>query len=70
MLLVARRNAAPTAEHATHHLYALHLDRASTTPFVFSESIGGGHGERGGSIALGLNDLGGTAEFGKNRTLS
>lgn len=57
MLLVARRNAAPTAEHATHHLYALHLDRASATPFVFSESIGGGHGERGGSIALGLNDL-------------
>lgn len=57
MLLVARRNAAPTAEHATHHLYALHLDRASATPFVFSESIGGGHGERGGSIALGLDDL-------------
>ncbi|MDH0897441.1 MULTISPECIES: hypothetical protein [unclassified Pseudomonas] len=57
MLLVARRNSAPTAQHATHHLYALHLDRASATPFVFSESIGGGHGERGGSIALGLNDL-------------
>ncbi|WP_220815109.1 hypothetical protein [Pseudomonas paralcaligenes] len=57
MLLVASRNVAPTAEHATHHLYALHLDRASATPFVFSESIGGGHGERGGSIALGLSDL-------------
>lgn len=57
MLLVASRNVAPTAEHATHHLYAFHLDRASATPFVFSESIGGGHGERGGSIALGLDDL-------------
>jgi len=50
---VTGHNKAPTQ----HHLYLFHIDQGSTTPFVFEESIGGGHAERGGSVALGIDQL-------------
>lgn len=57
MICISSRNVAPTTAHPTHHVYSFHLDLDSDHPFVFEESIGGGHAERGGAIALTLEQL-------------
>jgi hypothetical protein len=51
------RNVAPTDKHPTHHVYAFAIQQGSAKPFVFEESIGGGHAEQGGAIALPLREL-------------
>ncbi|RQS07862.1 hypothetical protein DIE07_20275 [Burkholderia sp. Bp9002] len=48
---------APSPQHRTHHVYVFAVDAASVRPFIFEESIGGGHAELGGSIALRMCDL-------------
>ena len=57
MMLIASRNGAPTPEHAEPHLYLFRIGRDSATPFIFEESIGGGHAERGGRVALAIEQL-------------
>jgi hypothetical protein len=57
MICISSKNVAPTAAHPTHHVYSFHIDLASDHPFVFEESIGGGHAEQGGAIALALDQL-------------
>lgn len=51
------RNQAPTAEDARHHVFFVMLSPFSSQPFCLGESIGGGHGERGGSNAYSLGEL-------------
>ncbi|MGF6229594.1 hypothetical protein QFZ27_003549 [Inquilinus ginsengisoli] len=48
-LLVGDRNRAPTPQHPTHNVYAVHLYPFTAQPFALGESIGGGFGEMGGS---------------------
>jgi len=57
-LTVGFKNQAPSEAHPTHDEYSLAmLPFNHTTTFVLSESIGGGHGERGGSVSLSLEKL-------------
>ncbi|WP_454858177.1 hypothetical protein [Rhizobium binxianense] len=49
---ISMRNIAPTDKHRTHHVYVFAIDRDDVRPFMFEESIGGGHAEQGGAIAL------------------
>ena len=51
-LRVAYRNQAPTREDPTHHVYSVYVKAFAAKPFVIGESIGGGHGERGGQTTL------------------
>ncbi|AJX16259.1 hypothetical protein [Burkholderia ubonensis] len=59
MITIGMKNIAPSAQHRTHHVYVFAVDAASVRPFIFEESIGGGHAELGGSIALRMCDLDG-----------
>ncbi|KVT93265.1 hypothetical protein WK60_12525 [Burkholderia ubonensis] len=61
MITIGMKNVAPSAQHRTHHVYVFAVDAASVRPFIFEESIGGGHAELGGSIALRMCDLDGWA---------
>jgi hypothetical protein len=57
-ILIALRNIAPSAEDARHDEYRFSVDpEEAHTPFLFEQSIGGGHAERGGAAALGLGAL-------------
>lgn len=51
------KNQAPTAMHASHHEYGVHLFPFGQRPFSVGESIGGGHAEMGGSQSFGLAQL-------------
>ncbi len=57
MICISSKNVAPTTEHPMHHVYSFHIDLDSDHPFVLEESIGGGHAEQGGAIALALDQL-------------
>lgn len=39
-------------------MYGLSIDPDAARPFCLSQSIQGGHGDRGGAIFLGLDELG------------
>jgi hypothetical protein len=55
---IAQRNIAPSAEHPTHDVYGFDLATQPTArPFRFWQSTGGGHGDSGGAIELGLQEL-------------
>ncbi len=57
-LRIGFKNQAPTKEHPTHHEY--HFSILPFHPekqFVFSESIGGGHSEMGGSNYYSIDEL-------------
>lgn len=54
---LAQCNRAPTAEHATHHVYYVSLKPFGPEPFGLGESIHGGHGERGGMYSFDLPAL-------------
>lgn len=57
-LTVGFKNQAPTPEHQSHHEYRFSIRPFDTVqPFVLEESIGGGHAEMGGSVALSLEAL-------------
>lgn len=51
------KNQAPTAEDARHHVFFVSLTPFSARPFCIGESIGGGHGERGGANTYSLDEL-------------
>ena len=55
-LRINYKNQAPTKQHKSHHVYGVYL-----YPFKrqisIGESIGGGHGERGGSVTLSITEL-------------
>ncbi len=57
MLRLSYKNQAPTAQHKTHHVYGVYLYPFRERPFEVGESIGGGHGEMGGSNAYSLAEL-------------
>ncbi|MBB3227835.1 hypothetical protein FHW69_002467 [Luteibacter sp. Sphag1AF] len=50
-------NRAPTAQDQNHHVYYVYLAPFAEKLFVAGESIGGGHAERGGAIALTPEEL-------------
>lgn len=54
---VSMKNRAPTDQDARHHVFFVSLKPFSSQPFVIGESIGGGHGERGGSFVCSLAEL-------------
>lgn len=57
-LRLGYKNQAPTLKHSTHHVYEVGLYPSNTeTPFILSESIGGGHAEMGGSAILSIAGL-------------
>lgn len=57
LLRVGYCNRAPTAQHPTHHVYGVYLCPFASRPFSVGESIGGGHGEMGGSQSFNLVGL-------------
>ncbi len=57
-LRIGLKNQAPTNQHKSHHVYDVSIQPFnSQKPFILSESIGGGHGEMGGSHYFSLNEL-------------
>ncbi|OZG75032.1 hypothetical protein BTA51_01115 [Hahella sp. CCB-MM4] len=58
LLTVGMENQAPTSEDEKHHVYCVSIRPFSCHKWlIFSESIGGGHGERGGSVSLSTLEL-------------
>lgn len=57
VLRLSYKNQAPTPTHPTHHVYCVFLFPFSDTLFDVGESIGGGHGERGGSRRTRTDEL-------------
>ena len=57
LLRLGYKNQAPTTVHASHHVYGVYLFPFSSQPFSVGESIGGGHGELGGSASYSLSEL-------------
>jgi hypothetical protein len=56
-LSLGMNNQAPTAEHASHHVFYVTLAAFSREPFVLGESIGGGFMDLGGSFSFSLSQL-------------
>lgn len=54
---LAMQNRAPTDQDARHHVFFVGLKPFCPQPFCVGESIGGGHGERGGSNAFTFDEL-------------
>lgn len=55
---LGQRNHAPSADHPSHDIYGVDVACASAPASLrLWQSIGGGHGERGGSITLALGEL-------------
>lgn len=57
VLRLGYRNQAPTSVHPSHHVYGVYLYPFRGQPFEVGESIGGGHGDMGGSASYGLLEL-------------
>jgi hypothetical protein len=58
MIQIAHRNRAPSKDDARHDEYAFDLDiDDALQPLFFTQSIGGGFAERGGSFRLGVHEL-------------
>jgi hypothetical protein len=57
LLRLSYKNQAPTSEDASHHVYGVYLAPFAAECFSIGESIGGGHGERGGGRAYTLPEL-------------
>jgi len=51
------KNQAPTTQHKHHHVFGVYLAPFSEKLFRLDESIGGGHGDQGGSESLSLAEL-------------
>jgi hypothetical protein len=71
MLRIGFKNQAPTDQHPNHHeyyfaIYPFH----PTEPFSLGESIGGGHGEMGGSASFSLTGLINYADYEKHLELA
>jgi hypothetical protein len=54
---ISQRNIAPSVDHLLHDVYGFCLAPETAQPFVFVQSVGGGHAEQGGSASLALEDL-------------
>lgn len=54
---VCYKNQAPTTKDERHHVYCVYLYPFSEKVFAVGESIGGGHGDRGGFSLFTLNEL-------------
>lgn len=57
VLRMGYQNQAPTPAHPSHHVYGVYLYPFRQRPFEVGESIGGGHGEMGGSASHDLQSL-------------
>jgi hypothetical protein len=63
MISIAQRNNAPSVDDIRHDVYEFSLDiDHALQPLFFTQSIGGGHAERGGSFRLGVHELADTPE--------
>jgi hypothetical protein len=57
-ITVGMKNQAPTDQDNRHHVYYVSLYPLKTDkPIIIGESIGGGHGERGGCRSCSINEL-------------
>lgn len=56
-ITMGQENIAPTEQDKKHHVYYVTLYPFSDKPFMIGESIGGGHGERGGCTILTFEKL-------------
>ena len=57
-LSIGRKNQAPTTEDQKHHVYDIAIrPYNSEMPIILSESIGGGHGDRGGSRNIKIEEI-------------
>jgi hypothetical protein len=57
-LSIGRKNQAPTSEDQRHHIYDVAIrPYNSEMPIILSESIGGGHGDRGGSRNIKIEEI-------------
>jgi hypothetical protein len=56
-IVVGMRNRAPTAQHASHHVYFVSLLPFDEQLLSLGESINGGHFEMGGSRAYAVDEL-------------
>jgi len=54
---IGARNIAPSTDDPLHDVYGLSIDPEAARPFCLSQSIHGGHADRGGAIFLGLDEL-------------
>jgi hypothetical protein len=55
---ISRKNQAPTERHQSHHVYDISVKPFDKEKYlVLSESIGGGHGEMGGSMYYSTEEL-------------
>jgi hypothetical protein len=57
VLRLSYKNQAPTETHPSHHVYSVYLFPFSANLFDVGESIGGGHGEMGGSRRMRTDEL-------------
>ncbi len=58
LIQIAFRNNAPSEDDVRHDVYAFSIDPDDPRqPFFFEQSIGGGHGERGGACRVGASGL-------------
>ena len=56
--IVSQQNNAPTSADKNHHVYYFGINKNEPEKcFVLGESIGGGHGDRGGQISLDFEGL-------------
>ncbi len=69
-LEVSRMNRAPTPQDEKHHVYAVDLRPHSEEQIVLSESIHGGHADRGGSNYHSFKELVGLPHWEQHFTLS
>src|SRR5215510_5277305 len=57
ILRLSYQNRAPTHEDRNHHVYAVYIAPFSPKLFHVGESIGGGHGDRGGGFSMTIAEL-------------
>lgn len=57
VLRLSYKNQAPDPVHPSHHVYGVYLFPFREKAFEVGESIGGGHGEMGGSTSYSLSEL-------------
>jgi hypothetical protein len=58
LIEIGKKNVAPSKDDLHHDVYVFFVDLSSSEkPFWFEQSIGGGLADRGGAIALSLQQL-------------
>ncbi len=62
-ITIGQKNQAPTDQDSRHHVYFVSLYPFNANPITIGESIGGGHGERGGCSSFTFEKLKGIKDW-------